>query len=79
MLDVQIALDAGNHEEAMEAEERVKDASAAHGFRESEIDIEAMLSKIDKDFHAQLAREEARKEARKQKAAEGEFNGQGLA
>jgi hypothetical protein len=79
VLDVQGARDNGDHEEATEAEKRVKDACAAHGFREGEIDIEAMLSKIDKDFHAQLAREEARKEARKQKKAEGEFNGQGLA
>ena len=78
--DVQIARDNGDHEEATEAEERVKEACAAHGFREGEIDIEAMLSNIDKDFHAQLAREEARKEARKQKKAEaeGEFDGLGI-
>ena len=81
VLDVQIARDNGDHEEATEAEERVKEACAAHGFREGEIDIEAMLSKIDKDFRAQLDREEARREARKRGSAkaEGEFNGQGLA
>jgi len=80
-LDLAIAREAGKHEEAIEAEERLKDACAGFGFKEAEVDVEAMILKVDRDFHAQLEREEARREARRRTSAktEGEFNGQGLA
>jgi hypothetical protein len=80
-LDVQGAIEAGKPEEAMEAEERLKEACAAHGFKEAEIDIPAMLAKIDKDFRAHLEREEARRQARARppKNDEVQYNGEGLA
>ena len=76
-LDVQIAREAGNREEELEAVDRLREACEAHGFKEAEVDLEAMIQKIARDFQAQLARDEARR----QKMGEGalEYSGEGHA
>jgi len=86
-LDVSIAREAGKREEELEATDRLLEACAAHGFKEAEVDVDAMLAKLDRDFMAQLDREKARadrlgggdhKKKKVDSEAEAEFDGRGI-
>jgi hypothetical protein len=83
-LDIGVAREAGEHEKELEATGRLLDSCSALGFKASEVDVDAILAKIDRDFDAHLEREEARKqkmaEAKAPRDAEApEYNGEGLA
>jgi hypothetical protein len=49
VLDIEIARDRGDGEGALAAEERVREAMKGAGFKDSEIDIDALIKAADKD------------------------------